>query len=181
MIGRLAWLVPVAAVACSGPPSSPSTASPAPSRTIPPITVHDNRVGSQYVELAKRRKDNSIAYTLRADSNVSESDGQGTGRSDFTNPHIVFTEPKGGSLVTDAPAATILERDKSIIMTGGVHARSGDGMALSCDSLTYNEVRNRLHGEGHVVVVTPRGERLSGDRIDANLRLSEMQITHDRR
>jgi hypothetical protein len=163
--------------ACS--PSAPGGTA-ASTATRPPITVRDlsQRVNSQYVYLTKRRRDNSKAYTLRADANVSESAGQGTGRSDFTNPHIIFAERTGETLVADAPHASIVE---SIVMTGGVRARTSDGMALQCDTLTYDEGSDRLHGRGHVLVQTPRGERLSGDRIEANLRLSEMQLTHDRR
>jgi len=164
--------------ACSSAPH----AGPSPS-AAPPITIRDisNRVNTRYVYLTERRRDNSKVYTLRADQNVSESAGQGTGRSDFTNPHIIFAERTGETLVADAPSATILEGQKSIVMTGGVHARTSDGMLLQCDTLTYSELTDRLHGTGNVQVVTPRGERLSGDRIDANLRLSEMQLTHDRR
>jgi LPS export ABC transporter protein LptC len=168
------------AAACSGPPIG--TSAPRSSPTRPPITVRDlsQRVNSQYVYLTKRKKDKSKAYTLRADANVSESAGRGTGRSDFTNPHIIFAGRKGETLVADAPHASIVESRKSIVMTGGVRARTNDGMALQCDTLTYDEGSDRLHGSGHVLVKTPRGERLSGDRIEANLRLSEMQLTHDR-
>jgi lipopolysaccharide assembly outer membrane protein LptD (OstA) len=179
--GFLPELVVLAfAVACSSPPIAPSAPGPTPTR--PPITVRDlsQRVNSEYVYLTKRRRDNTKAYTLRADANVSESAGQGTGRSDFTNPHITFAGRAGETLVADAPHASIVESQKSIVMTGGVRARTSDGMLLQCDTLTYDEGSDRLHGRGHVLVKTPRGERLSGDRIEANLRLSEMQLSHDR-
>jgi len=168
------------AAACSSAPTAPSPPRPTPTKA--PITVRDlsQRVNSEYVYLTKRRRDNSKAYTLRADANVSESAGQGTGRSDFTNPHIIFAERAGQTLVADAPHASIVESRKSIVMTGGVRARTSDGMLLQCDTLTYDEGSDRLHGRGNVLVKTPRGERLTGDRIEANLRLSEMQLTHDR-
>jgi LPS export ABC transporter protein LptC len=172
---RVAALLLLAACS-SGPKSAPS--SSAQPIMLRDISVRDN---SRYVYLTERRRDNSKVYTLRADANVSESAGQGTGRSDFTNPHIIFAERTGETLVADAPRATIFEGRKSIVMSGGVHARTSDGMLLQCDTLTYSEATDRLHGAGDVQVVTPRGERLSGDRIDANLRLSEMQLSHDRR
>jgi hypothetical protein len=144
------------------------------------IKVRSERVGSRYVYLTKRRKDGTRAYVLRSDVNVAESAGEGTGRSEFTNPHIVFSERGGKRLVADAPHAVILVKEKTLLMDGGVHAVTSDGMTLNSDTLRYDETADRLHGRGHVLVTTPRGERLAGDRIDANLRLSEMRITHDR-
>jgi lipopolysaccharide assembly outer membrane protein LptD (OstA) len=116
---------------------------------------------------------------LRSDVNIAESAGEGTGRSDFTNPHIIFSEHGGKRLVADAPHAVILVKEKSLVMDGGVQALTSDGMMLHSDVLKYDEASDRLRGEGHVLVTTPRGERLAGDRIDANLHLSEMRITHD--
>jgi lipopolysaccharide assembly outer membrane protein LptD (OstA) len=144
------------------------------------VTVRSQRVGSQYVYLTKRRKDNSKAYVLRSDMNVAKSAGEGTGSSEFTNPHIVFSGREGQQLVADAPHAVILMKERSLLMNGGVRAQTSDGMFVKADTLTYNEMTDRLHGVGHVLVTTPRGERLTGDRIDANLHLSEMRIFHDR-
>jgi lipopolysaccharide assembly outer membrane protein LptD (OstA) len=118
---------------------------------------------------------------LRSDENVAESAGEGTGRSEFVNPHIIFTGREGQKLIADAPHAVILVKERNLLMDGGVHARTSDGMTVRSDTLTYNEATDRLHGSGRVVVTTPRGERLTGDRIDADLRLSQMRIFHDRR
>jgi len=166
-------------------------ANPAPSRKAagarssgaPPafsVKIRSERVGSRYVYLIKRRKDGTQAYVLRSDSSVAESAGEGTGRSEFINPHIIFSGHEGKQMVADAPHAVILVKEKSLLMDGGVHALTSDGMTLDSDTLSYDEATDHLRGRGHVLVTTPRGERLVGDRIDANLRLSEMRITHDR-
>jgi Lipopolysaccharide-assembly, LptC-related len=171
--------------------SEHQASNPAPSQKVrnagaggtPPafsVKVRSERVGSRYVYLIKRRKDGSQAYVLRSDSSVAESAGGGTGRSEFINPHIIFSGRAGKQLVADAPHAVILVKEKSLMMDGGVHALTNDGMTLNSDTLGYDEATDHLRGRGHVLVTTPRGERLVGDRIDANLRLSEMRITHDR-
>jgi hypothetical protein len=153
-----------------------------PSGSPPPFSVkiRSERVGSRYVYLSKRRKDGTQAYVLRSDSSVAESAGEGTGRSEFINPHISFLGRGGKQMVADAPHAVILVKEKSLLMDGGVHALTSDGMMLNADTLRYDEATDHLRGKGHVLVTTPRGERLVGDRIEANLRLSEMRITHDR-
>lgn len=171
--------------ACATPrsPSKPSESGVAPGASPTPIVVRvrSERIGSRYVYLTRRRKDNSEAYMLRSDENVAESAGEGTGRSEFVNPHIIFTGREGQKLIADAPHAVILVKERNLLMDGGVHARTSDGMTVRSDTLTYNEATDRLHGSGRVVVTTPRGERLTGDRIDADLRLSQMRIFHDRR
>jgi hypothetical protein len=161
-------------------PPKPSARTPAPSPTPLAIKVRSLRIGNRYVYLTKRRTDNTEAYILRSDANVAESAGEGTGRSDFSNPHIVFAERTGQRLVADAPHAVILVKEKNLLMDGGVRAHTSDGMTLQSDALTYDETTDRLHGVGNVLVTTPRGERLTGDVIDANVRLSEMRISHVR-
>jgi LPS export ABC transporter protein LptC len=142
------------------------------------ITVRSRRIGSQYVYITKRRKDNTQAYALRSDASFAQSVGE-AGRSEFTNPHIVFTDRSGRRLIADAPHAEVSVEERELMLDGGVVAHTSDGMTLKSDTLFYDEVSDQLHGKGHVVVTTPRGERLVGDRIDANLHLSKMRISHD--
>ncbi len=168
---------------CSAPSKNasehPGAPSPSSRPTVPPITIRSQRVGSRYVYLTKRRKDGGEEYTLRSDANVIESGGSGGGWSTFVNPHIVFVGRTGERLTADARRAVILQQQKSMLMSGDVLARTADGVRLRCDRLRYDEMDERLHGDGNVVVTTPRGERLTGDRVDADLRLSEMRIIHE--
>jgi LPS export ABC transporter protein LptC len=162
--------------AASPAAASPVAASPAPTRTFSPITLRSNKVGSKYIYLTKQ-KNNRRVYTLRADAERGEYFGQDTGRSDFTNPHVTFYDVNGKTIVADAPRGTVLEKDKNVLMSGGVKARTDSGMTLSCDTLRYNDVTQKLHGEGNVVLRSPDGEELRGDRLDADVRLSNVHVT----
>jgi len=145
-----------------------TTASVKPGRSYP-IGISANRVGSRYVFLTRqdgRRK----VYTLRADSETGRYFGQDTGRSTFTNPHVTFFGHGGNRLVADAPTGTVVEKDKTVRMSGGVHARSGDGLTLRSDTLAYDDQTDKVHGAGHVTVTSPRGEELQGETLDWNLR-----------
>jgi lipopolysaccharide assembly outer membrane protein LptD (OstA) len=62
-------------------------------------------------------------------------------------------------------------------MTGGVRARTSDGKTLTCDTLRYNDATGRLLGEGNVVLTSPLGEQLRGQRLDADVRLSKLVMT----
>ena len=62
-------------------------------------------------------------------------------------------------------------------MSDGVHSRSSDGVDLTSRTLTYDDRTQRLHAEGDVVVTTATGERLEGQRADADLRLDQLRVT----
>lgn len=158
-----------------GPAATPSP-SPAGTPTFLPITLRSKSVGSKYIYLTKQ-KNNRKVYVLRADSQTGEYFGQDTGRSDFTNPHVTFFDPDGRTMVADAPRGTLLEKDKSVVMSGGVHARTQGGMTLSCQTLRYNDQTQMMHGEGSVVLTSPEGEELRGERIDADTRLSTVHVS----
>ena len=66
--------------------------------------------------------------------------------------------------------------DKSVLMTGGVQARSQDGNVLSCDRLRYDGSTERIHGDGNVVLIAPNGLRLEGDFIDGDARLQNVRV-----
>ncbi len=57
---------------------------------------------------------------------------------------------RAGRTVADAPKAQVTERDKSVVMTGGVRARTSQGNLMTCDVLTYIGASEKLRGEGHV-------------------------------
>jgi LPS export ABC transporter protein LptC len=174
----------------SGTASSPSPAgsspaagvSPAPAGsatpggpTPPPLTFHGQRVGSRYVYATKQNGAHKV-YVLRADSVSAVYTGIATGRSNFTNPHVVFYGDAGKRLAAEAPAGTVVEKDKTVLMTGGVHARTQDGMTLTSDTLRYDDEAQLVHGVGHVVVTFPAGEQLQGETVDWNLRNGHINV-----
>jgi hypothetical protein len=178
-----------ALVACSGPKSAapPSAASPSPGAsaaaeaagptpTAVPLSLRSNKVGSRYIYLTKQKANRKV-YVLRADSETGQYFGGDTGRSDFVNPHVTFFATSGRVIVADAPAGTIVEKDKTVTMTGGVRARTDDGKTLTSDTLRYNDESETLYGDGNVVVTTPQGERLSGSVLVWNLRNGRLDVT----
>jgi len=178
MSRRAVFAVCLAAMAsgCSGQPgpaASPSplaagSATPAAS-TPPPVNFHGERVGSHYVYATKQKGARTV-YVLRADSVDAVYNGALTGVSNFTNPHVTFFGQAGKRLVADAPAGTVVEKDKTVVMTGGVRARTQDGMTLSSDTMRYQDDTQIVHGAGHVIVTLTTGEQLRGDTVDWNLR-----------
>ncbi len=162
-------------------PSPPSSASPSPVATAfvstaPPIDFQGRRIGSRYV-YATKRKGTKEVYVLRADTVNAVYNGTATGRSAFTNPHVVFYGDAGKRLHADSPAGTVEEKDKTVVMTGGVRARTDDGMTLRSDVLRYDDETQVVHGTGHVVVTFPQGEELQGETVDWNLRDGHINVT----
>jgi LPS export ABC transporter protein LptC len=140
-----------------------------------PITIKERHVGSRFIYLTEQKKNRKV-YVIRADSNVSIRLSQGSGHSDFVNPHVTFYENKG-TLVADSPHARAEERDRSILMDGGVHAHNSEGTTLQSDTLRYDDGAETLHGDGNVVIVTAKGEELRGRHFDYDLRTTEMRVT----
>jgi LPS export ABC transporter protein LptC len=163
--------------AASSPGSSPSPAGSATpgGPTPPPLTFRGQRVGSRYVYATKQNGAHKV-YVLRADSVNAVYTGVATGRSNFTNPHVVFYGDAGKRLTAEAPAGTVVEKDKTVLMTGGVHARTQDGMTLTSDTLRYDDESQLVHGVGHVVVTFPAGEQLQGETVDWNLRNGHINV-----
>jgi LPS export ABC transporter protein LptC len=164
----------------AGAPSPSGSGSATPGHrgapTPIPIKIHSKRIGSKYIYLTEQKR-NRVVYVLRADSNTSIRLAEGAGHSEFERPHVIFYGSGKRSLVADSPLATVEERDKSVLMSGGVHTRTDRGMTLASDTLRYDDATERLLGEGHVVVTTPQGEELRGDHLDYDMRTTEMHVT----
>jgi len=170
-----------AAPATSLPPGEPGpSASPGKQPVATPsqvkITVHGSKVGSRYIYVTKQKDDRKV-YVLRADSESGEYFGSDTGRSDFVNPHVTFFGKGDQRLVADAPSGTAVEKDKTIVMSGGVQARTADGKTLRSDTLRYDDQTDMLYGNGNVVVNSPSGDRLEGDQLRWNLHTGHMDFT----
>jgi LPS export ABC transporter protein LptC len=175
---ELALLLLVAACGhpASGPAPGASAAAPA---TATPVPLHvTSSGGSGRVTTLSEMKNRRTIYIVRANSFVADTAaGQtATGSGSFVDPHITFFDRSGAKTVADAPKAVLTSADKSVLMTGGVHARSQDGNVLSCDRLRYDGNTERIHGDGNVVMTTPSGLRLVGDEVDGDARLRDVRV-----
>ncbi|GAC1304360.1 MAG: hypothetical protein NVS2B3_13610 [Vulcanimicrobiaceae bacterium] len=132
-------------------------------------------MGKRYVFLTKS-KANAKLYVLRADGERGHYFGADTGVSTFANPHITFYGRDGKRLVADAPTGTVVEKEKTVRMSGGVRARAQDGLTLHCDTLRYDDETDLVHGIGHVVVRSAKGEELQGETLTWNLRDGSIDV-----
>jgi hypothetical protein len=183
--GRTAWsrrllcgclgTVALFAAGCGGsttpaPTPSPAASTPRPTKSgdNTPITFVAPHTGDKYIYLTKQRRNRKV-YVLRADAEKGEYFGTNTGRSSFVNPHITFFGTAGKQVVADAPAGLVIESEKSVFMSGGVHARSQDGVTLTSDTMRYDDAIQTIHAEGNVVMNSPQGSELRGSTLDWNL------------
>jgi hypothetical protein len=167
--------------ACSRPPAPPvqpaGAPAPTPTPTLVPLHVTSSGGAGQQTTLSEMKHNRTI-YVVRALSFVADTaNGQAaSGSGSFVKPQITFVDRNGSRTVADAPEAVLTGADKSVLMTGGVHARSQDGNVLSCDRLRYDGTTERIHGDGHVVVTTPSGLTLVGDEVDGDPRLDDVRV-----
>jgi lipopolysaccharide assembly outer membrane protein LptD (OstA) len=165
---------------CAHPTSTPApTSSPTPAMTPTPVPLHIISNGNAGYTTLTEMKDRRTIYVVRAKSFVGDTAASRTasGNGEFDRPQITFIDHNGAKTVADAPKAVLTSADKSVIMTGGVHARSQDGNVLSCDRLRYDGTSERIHGDGHVVLRTPAGLTLVGDVLDGDARLQNVRVS----
>lgn len=174
-----ALLSVLAACGSHGAQPAPSAAPPAakPSASATPLAVRVQTKGGPgnpvtIVETVHGRK----VYTIRALSGELQRQGGAGATGDLEQPHITFVDKTGKTTIADAPKAHIAERDKSVLMTGGVHARTSDGILMTCDSLRYDGNTERFLGVGNVVLTGPNLS-MSGDRLDGDVRLQDVKMT----
>jgi LPS export ABC transporter protein LptC len=175
-----ALLATVLATACSRPAEPPAAApsiTPEPSPT--PVQLHVQSNGNAGYTTLTQMKDRRTIYIVRAKSFFADTAAGQTakGTGEFDRPQITFVDRSGAKTVATAPKAVLTSADKSVLMTGGVTARSQDGNMLSCDSLRYDGTSERIHGVGHVVLRTPAGLTLVGDVLDGDARLQNVRVT----
>jgi Lipopolysaccharide-assembly, LptC-related len=169
----------------SPPPAARGSAAVVPgaaSPSVSPIPIHVETHGrnGEYVtivETSHRRK----VYTIRALSGEMQRNGTNEATGDLEQPHVTFIDKTGAKTIADAPKAHSSERDKSVVMTGGVHARTSAGIVLTCDTLRYDARSERLHGAGNVQLHAPNGVDMAGDDIDGDVKLQDVKITRGRR
>jgi len=134
------------------------------------------RTADKYIYLTKQRRNRKV-YVLRADAEKGQYFGENTGRSSFVNPHITFYGSEGKQVVADAPFGLVVEREKTVRMSGGVHARSQDGVTLTSDRMLYDDARGTIHAEGNVVMDSPQGSELRGSALDWNLASGAVDVS----
>jgi hypothetical protein len=151
-------------------------AAPGPTATQVPIHVETRGGDGEYVRIVETVRGRKV-YTIRA---LSDDVTRGAGSEavgDLVQPHITFFDKDGTTTITDAPKARVTERDKSVVMTGGVHAHTSSGSVLSCDVLTYNGKTERFHGDGNVHLTAPNGLVMDGRHIDGDVKLQDVNVT----
>ena len=118
---------------------------PAPTPTPTLVPLHVTSSGERPAHDLSEMKHNRTMYVVRARSFVADSvSGQAaSGSGSFVQPQITFVDRSGARTVADAPKAVLTSADKSVLMTGGVRARSQDGNVLSCDRLRYDGTTER--------------------------------------
>jgi LPS export ABC transporter protein LptC len=173
-------LAAVLVTACGHPAAAPGPASSATAGTTPtPIPLHIVSSGGKgtYTTL-REQKNGRLIYSVRANSFVADTVASrtATGSGVFDRPEITFIDKSGAKTVADAPKAVLTSADKSVVMTGGVQARSQDGNVLSCDRLRYDGITEKIHGDGNVVMRTPAGLTLLGDEFDGDAKLENVRV-----
>jgi hypothetical protein len=165
---------PHAAAGAASPAATAGAASPA--ATAVPIRIETRGGPGQYVTIVQTVRGRKL-YTIRALATDVQRAGTDEGTGDLDQPHVTFVDRGGTATIADAPKAHLIERDKSVVMTGGVHARTSSGSVLTCDTLTYSGATERFHGEGHVELSSRDGLHLEGRHLDGDTRLQNVTVT----
>jgi len=160
----------------AGAPSASPPAAGSPGAT--PVPVHVRGVGTaQTPTVLSETIHGRRVYTIRAMLFEGDIVGSHEGTAVLQQPHVTFVDKSGAVTVADAPKATVSQRDKSVLMTGGVRARTQEGSILTCDTLRYDTETERFDGEGHVVLRGANGAVLEGDHLDGDVRLHDVRVT----
>ncbi|GAC1571450.1 MAG: hypothetical protein NVS3B7_01600 [Candidatus Elarobacter sp.] len=183
--GLAAGLVLAVAACAKQPAPAPApTAAPPSARasaTAVPIHIETRGGDGQYVTIVETIRGHK-AYTIRALSGSLQRNGTNQAVGDLEQPHVTFIDRAGATTIADAPKARVAERDKSVVMSGGVRARTSTGTVLTCDTLTYLGATERFNGRGHVLLQSPSGAdtvSIAGDRIDGDVKLQDVKITRN--
>lgn len=168
--------------AASSPSPAAAPAAGAGTATSPtPVPIHvETRGGTgQYITIVESLHGRKI-YSIRALSSEMRRNGTSEGTAELEQPHVTFVDKSGTTTIADAPKAHLTERDKTIVMTGGVHAHTSSGSVLSCDTLTYKGTTERFHGDGNVVLTAQNGS-LGGQHLDGDVKLQDVRVTGNAR
>jgi hypothetical protein len=142
-------LSPPAPAAASLAPSATPSAAGTPHEPFTVVSKGTSRVPATY---EVRNPSGQVMYNVLSSTVVYDRASTGTGEATFTKPHVTFHSQDGRIVVADSPKAVAYDKDKSVVMTGGVRAKTGDGKVLTCATLTYDERNARIQCEGNVVL-----------------------------
>jgi len=173
----VAGLLLVACSSASKPANETSApaVSPAAVNDVPIHVESQGHVSDEQTVLEHGRQ--RPLYEILALSDAGDRSANGEERVTFDQAHITFHAADGNRLVADAPRATVEDRTKEVVMSGGVRARTQDGAVLTCSTLHYDGRTERVHGEGDVRLTSAQGFVFTGDRLDGNVRLDHLHIT----
>lgn len=158
--------------------STPGSRTASPSATPTALPVHvQNRAGGGRLPTITETKHGRKVFTIVSISTDARQSGGGDAVATLERPHVIFYDVRGRTTIADAPQAVYRERTKTVVMQGGVQARTSDGNVLTCDELRYNAGTERIHGEGHVVTHFKGGLSLAGDHLDGDVRLQDVRVT----
>ena len=175
-----AWVAFAAAtLLCACNPQVPKdvstpAASPSPSASELSLRVTGSGTAKQPVRIVQQ-KGNGRQYELLARSFVSQG-APGTARASFTSPHVTFYGKNGSKMIADAPRAIVDQNSNIIQLLGCVTAHNSSGMALKCDTLTYDRATEMFHGTGNVLITEQNGFHATGQRIDSDITLTHTQM-----
>lgn len=152
-----------AAASASNAPSSPAASPSAAATAREPITLISRGTREIPARYVVRNPSGQVMYDVRSSTVVYDRASDGTAEATFTQPHVIFVAKDGRIVVADSPKAVAHDRDKSVVMTGGVRAKTGDGKVLTCATLTYDERNAQIQCVGDVVLTdTKTNQSASG-------------------
>lgn len=147
-----------------------------PSPTIGPVSVRAERSRTTPVSIVVVGHGRML-YRILADANDSRRMTNGTYKSHFVNPSVLFFNQDGGRMRAKARTADADGAAKVVILNNAVHVYAADGSTLTCDRFSYDEAENHVHGSGHVTVVTKQGDIMHGEDVTGDVRLQSLHIS----
>lgn len=163
---------------CNPQPQQTPHATPAPSATpsgLPPLKITGRGVKGQPVRIVQQSGSRKV-YELTSKSYVSRS-AQSIAQATFQQAAVTFYDKDGTTLSARAPSATIDDKNRKVVMTGGVHATTSTGLTMTCDRLIYDQATALLHGDGNVVITGNQGgqqQTLTGNSFTSDVKLTRM-------
>ena len=161
-------------LSCNPQPGKTPLATPSPTPGLPPLRITGHGTAHSPVR-AGEQSGNRRLYELTAHSYVSRS-AHNIVQTAFQQATVTFYDKDGSSLTARAPQATVDERSKQVILTGGVHARTSTGATLMCDRLAYNRQSGMIDGAGHVRMTASQNG--SQEILTGNTFTSDVKLTH---
>lgn len=148
--------------ATAAPTPSAATGSPQPAANQAAPIKAISRGNAQYIV---RNPAGRPVYDVRSPTVVYNKAADGTEIADFTKPHVIFHAPTGRTVVADSPKAVARVNDKSVVMTGGVRAKTDDGKILTCATLTYDVNHSQIECRGDVVLTNTKTNQSASGQV----------------